>query len=76
MLEAGTPLSVVATIMGWSPSTTVRMARRYGHIGQAAQREAVEALESACGKVPDFRGGVHQIGNQIPAEEKAVTLTQ
>ena len=44
MLEAGVPFSVVATIMGWSPFTTVRMARRYGHIGQTAQRQAVNAL--------------------------------
>src|SRR5690242_19634402 len=34
MLEVDVPFSVVATIMGWSPSTTVRMTRRYGHIGQ------------------------------------------
>jgi len=47
MLEAGVPFSVVATIMGWSPSTTVRMSRRYGHIGQTAQRQAVNALRSA-----------------------------
>jgi integrase len=47
MLEAGVPFSVVATIMGWSPSTTVRMSRRYGHIGQAAQRQAVNALNQA-----------------------------
>ncbi len=47
MLEAGVPFSVVATIMGWSPSTTVRMARRYGHIGQIAQRQAVNALNQA-----------------------------
>lgn len=47
MLEAGVPFSVVATIMGWSPSTTVRMARRYGHIGQNAQRQAVNALSLA-----------------------------
>ena len=47
MLEAGVPFSVVATIMGWSPSTAVRMARRYGHIGQAAQREAVKHLNGA-----------------------------
>jgi hypothetical protein len=33
MLEAGVPFSVIATIMGWSPSTTIRMAKRYGHIG-------------------------------------------
>jgi integrase len=47
MLEGGVPFSVVATIMGWSPSTAVRMARRYGHIGQAAQREAVKHLYGA-----------------------------
>ena len=47
MLEGGVPFSVVATIMGWSPSTAVRMARRYGHIGQAAQREAVKHLNGA-----------------------------
>jgi integrase len=51
MLEAGVSFSVVATIMGWSPSTTVRMARRYGHIGQSAQRQAVNALKGA-----DFKG--------------------
>lgn len=44
MLEAGVPFSVVATIMGWSASTTVRMAKRYAHIGQSAQRLAVDAL--------------------------------
>ena len=44
MLEGGIPFSVIATIMGWSASTTVRMAKRYGHIGQAAQRCAVEVL--------------------------------
>ena len=47
----GVPFSVVATIMGWSPSTTVRMARRYGHIGQTAQRLAVNALKGG-----DFGG--------------------
>jgi hypothetical protein len=47
MIEGGVPFSVVATIMGWSPSTAVRMARRYGHIGQAAQREAVKHLNGA-----------------------------
>ena len=51
MLEAGVPLSVVATIMGWSPSATVRMASHYGHVGQTAQRLAVNALNQA-----GFRG--------------------
>jgi hypothetical protein len=71
MLESGTPLSVVATIMGWSPSTTVRMSRRYGHIGQAAQREAVKHFNGA-----DFGGVAHQNGNQISAVETGATLTQ
>jgi len=47
MLEGGVPFSVVAEIMGWSPSTTVRMAKRYGHIGQSAQRQAVALLNGA-----------------------------
>ena len=70
MLESGTPLSVVATIMGWSPSTTVRMSRRYGHIGQAAQVEAVKALNGA-----GFLGRVHQNGNQISGDSKISWLT-
>lgn len=53
MLEGGIPFSVVAAIMGWSASTTVRMAKRYGHIGQAAQRRAVEVL---CGPISEGDG--------------------
>jgi integrase len=47
MLEGGVPLSVVASILGWSPATTTRMAKRYGHIGQVAQRQAVAVLDRA-----------------------------
>jgi hypothetical protein len=32
--------------MGSSPTATVRMAKRDGHIGQAAQRQAVAAINS------------------------------
>jgi integrase len=52
MLEGGAPLSVVASILGWSPGTTVRMAKRYGHIGQVAQRQAVELLDAKPEKPP------------------------
>jgi integrase len=45
MLEGGVPLSVVASILGWSPATVARMAKRYGHIGQVAQRQAVAVLD-------------------------------
>lgn len=47
MLEAGIPFSVVASVMGWSASTTVRMAKRYAHIGQEAQKQAVAVLSGA-----------------------------
>jgi integrase len=52
MLEAGVSFSVLAMIMGWSPATTVRMAKRYGHIGQKAMRTAVEAISSASQPAP------------------------
>lgn len=38
--------AVVATVMGWSAATSVRMAKRYGHIGASAQREAMRLLDS------------------------------
>ena len=67
MLEAGVPFSVVATIMGWSPSTTVRMPRRYGHIGQSAQRQPVNALNEA---------GVRDGGAQNWAQSQKPRLRQ
>ena len=33
--------------MGWSASTAVRMARRYGHIGHSARRDALDKLANA-----------------------------
>ena len=44
LLERGGSLSVVASIMGWSASTTAKMAKRYGHIGSEVQRAALDAL--------------------------------
>ena len=44
MLEAGVSFPVLASLMGWSPATTIRMAKRYGHIGHTALRSAVEAI--------------------------------
>jgi hypothetical protein len=67
MLEAGVPFSVVATIMGWSASTTVRMSRRYGHIGQIAQRQAVNALNLA---------GIQDDGAQNWAQSQTPRLRQ
>jgi hypothetical protein len=64
------PFSVVATIMGWSASTTVRMSRRYGHIGQSSQRQAVNALNAA-----GFQGDGHRIGHNLKSPECGNLLT-
>jgi len=52
LLEAGTPYPVVASIMGWSAATAIRMAKRYGHIGNQALRAAADVLgETRLGAV-------------------------
>ena len=33
LLEAGIPYPVVASMIGWSAATAIRMAKRNGHIG-------------------------------------------
>jgi len=45
LLEAGVSFPIVASLMGWSPATTTKMAKRYGHIGNAAHRQAVATLD-------------------------------
>lgn len=60
LLENGVPYATVAQILGWSPTTAVRMAKRYGHIRPEAQRRAVDAIATV-----DFQDGVHQIDHQI-----------
>jgi integrase len=44
LLEAGIPYPVVASIMGWSAATAIRMSKRYGHIGSKALRDAADVL--------------------------------
>ncbi len=72
MLEAGVPISVVATILGWSPATTVRMVKRYGHIGAIAQRQAVEMLNVKPKKPskPKSKQGGHKNGHSETVEPK------
>ena len=66
MLEAGVPLSVVAKILGWSPATTAMMAKRYGHIGDLALRQAVAVLDTSAGK--SAQGGYKNGYSQHPSE--------
>jgi hypothetical protein len=44
MLENGVPIATVAQVLGWSASTAIRMAKRYGHIRPEAQRQALEGI--------------------------------
>ncbi len=44
LLEGGIPYPVVASMMGWSAATAIRMAKRYGHIGSQALRDAADVL--------------------------------
>src|SRR5262249_1118598 len=62
MLEAGVPFQVVAELMGWSPATTIRMAKRYGHIGQESLRKAVNSIAAAAGNL------TQKVGNQPEIE--------
>jgi integrase len=45
LLERGAAFATVATLMGWSPGTAMRMAKRYGHIGKSAQRDTLALLD-------------------------------
>ncbi len=60
LLEQGTPYAVVAHILGWSASTALRMAKRYGHIRPEVQRQALEGITTA-----EIQGGVNQIVHQL-----------
>ena len=72
MLEGGVPLSVVATIMGWSAGTTALMGKRYGHIGDTARRSAVDIL----GQVgAEMSGTGHRIGHSSMTAPTAEPVT-
>ncbi len=59
LLERGVPLPVVASLLGWSAGTTVRMARRYGHISAQSKRDAVLALMPASAEHTDDEAAQH-----------------
>jgi hypothetical protein len=60
MLENGVPIATVAQVLGWSASTAIRMAKRYGHIRPEAQRQALESIATA---LPENRPSFQQAGN-------------
>lgn len=68
MLEGGVPFSVVASIMGWSAATAIRMAKRYGHIGSKALRDAADVL----GGVKIEAGYYEKSPKSLEAEEAII----
>jgi len=70
LLEGGIPYPVVASIMGWSAATAIRMAKRYGHIGSKALRDATDVLGRVGNsrrvpqKVPKVTGGEKRNGGK------------
>ena len=72
MLEARVPLSVVATILGWSAATTAVMAKRYGHIGDTARRAAVAVLDTSDVKLDE---GGHKMGHTLPPTKNTGPLS-
>lgn len=71
MLENGVPIATVAQVLGWSASTAIRMAKRYGHIRPEAQRRALESIATALPSFmaeeseADSAGGSHQVPHQV-----------
>ena len=52
---------LVSQILGWSASTAVRMAKRYGHIRPEVQRQALVAVATQA----DVNQIVHQVEGAI-----------
>ena len=73
MLEGGSPLSVVANVLGWSAATTAIMAKRYGHIGDTARRAAVAVLDTSAHKLD---AGGHKIGHNFLSAEQPGPVTR
>ena len=63
MLNAGTPIAKVAKIVGWSASTMVLMAKRYGHIRPEVQRQAFAGVATS-----EIQPLVNQIVHKIEGE--------
>jgi integrase len=70
LLESGVSFPIVGEIAGWSVSSTVRMAKVYGHIGQNARKEATAKRDQF------LREGALQQSRQISQQtEGGVTTT-
>jgi integrase len=71
LLEAGVSFPIVASLLGWSPSTTTKMAKRNGHIGNEAHRDAVAALDPST--KTNGRGTKEGTAPEISPEAEALS---
>lgn len=66
VLERGTTLAVLADLMGWSPGTTARMAKRYGHLTDKARRDVVMLLDRPdSAETPKYSPKSNEDGNDV-----------
>jgi integrase len=57
MIKNKVPLPMIAKIVGWSASTTVRMAQRYGTFTPEEMRPALETISSGTEITPGYYSG-------------------
>jgi integrase len=66
MLNAGVPLAKVAKIVGWSASTMVLMAKRYGHFSLNELRSAVESISASQGTLTPLASKENGLSTTMP----------
>jgi Phage integrase family len=71
MLNAGVPLPKVAKIVGWSLSTMVKVAARYGYFTTDDLRNAVEAISSSQIHEPKTSVDMELLDRRAGASERA-----
>jgi integrase len=68
MIAARVPLPIIAKIVGWSASTTAKMASRYGHFGTEELRGAVDSISTR--EKPEAAAGYPLNPPQLDSEKK------
>jgi integrase len=74
MLDAGVPIAKVAKIVGWSPSTMVKMAARYGHFSTDELRGAMETISRSDAHISIESPVFSPVPQEIAESEKSKLL--
>jgi hypothetical protein len=76
MIDGGVPLPKIAKIIGWSASTMVKMAARYGHFNTDELRGAVEAISRPEAHSPMGSPVFSPVSPEGPEKEKSKLLKE